>query len=151
MIMSLKEARDHLDLAKEQWESAATASWEPEDAPGCVTNAFYAYENLIVAVAEAHDRKWEPNHLKKSKLAAELFAEKILTIDVSDTILTMNNLRKDVSYGEPGFELANTSLYDIVSDLETFCNEVESIVETLEQEADDDDGEEDDDEEEAGK
>ncbi len=57
----------------------------------------------------------------------------------------MNNLRKDVSYGEPGFELANTSLEDIVSDLETFCTEVESIVEMLEQEADD----EEDDEEEA--
>jgi hypothetical protein len=48
--MSLEEAREHLDLAKEQWESAATASWEPEDPAGCVTNAFYAYENLIVAV-----------------------------------------------------------------------------------------------------
>lgn len=56
----------------------------------------------------------------------------------------MNNLRKDVSYGEPGFDLANSSLEDIVSDLETFCNEVESIVERLEPEAED---EEDDEEE----
>jgi hypothetical protein len=144
VVMSLEEAREHLDLAKEQWESATTAAWEPEDAAGCVTNAFYAYENLIVAVAEAHDRRWEPNHFKKSKLAGELFAEKILTIDVSETILTMNNLRKDVSYGEPGFELASASLEDIVSDLETFCNEVEFIVSALEQKADgdgDDEGE----------
>ena len=100
-----------------------------------MTNAFYAYENLIVAVAEAHGRKWEPNHYKKSKLAAELFSGKILSIDVSETILKMNDLRKDVSYGEAGFELAGANLEDVVSALETFCNEVESIVDTLEQEA----------------
>jgi len=135
MIMDLEEARKHLDLAKEQWESAACASWEPEDAAGCVTNAFYAYENLIVAVAEAHGRTWEPNHYKKSKLAAELFSEKILKTDVSETILEMNNLRKDVSYGEPGSELADASLEDIISNLEAFYEEVESIVNRLEQEA----------------
>lgn len=140
MIVSIREAREHLDLAKEQWESASTASWDPEEPARCVTNAFYAYENLIVAVAEAHDLHWERSHFKKSKLAAELFAEKILTIDVSGTILTMNDLRKDVSYGEPGSELANTSLEEIVSDLETFCTEVESIIELLEQEADEAEG-----------
>jgi hypothetical protein len=135
--MDLEAARKHLDLANEQWESASCAAWEPEDAAGCVTNAFYAYENLIVAVAEAHGRKWEPNHYKKSKLAAELFAEKILNTDVSSTVLRMNDLRKDVSYGEPGDDLAEVSLEDIVSDLEKFANEVESILEVLEQ-ADDD-------------
>jgi hypothetical protein len=36
----------------------------------------------------------------------------------------MNNLRKDVSYGEPGFDLESASLEDIVTDLEIFCNEV---------------------------
>jgi uncharacterized protein (UPF0332 family) len=142
MSMVLEEARKHLDLAKEQWESATCDAWGPEDAAGCVTNAFYAYENLIVAVAEAHGRKWEPNHYKKSKLAAQLFSEKILRTDVSGTILQMNDLRKDVSYGEPGFELAEADLEDIVSDLEIFLNEVESIVDTLEQEAEEEELEE---------
>jgi hypothetical protein len=47
----------------------------------------------------------------------------------------MNNLRKDVSYGEPGEELATADLEDIVSDLERFIDEVEIIVCTLEEEA----------------
>ncbi len=140
--MDLKEARKHLDLAKEQWESAACAAWEPEDAAGCVTNAFYAYENLIVAVAEAYGRRWKPSHYKKSELATELFSEKILSTDVGEIILKLNDLRKDVSYGEPGFELADANLEDIVSELETFCNEVESIVDRLEQEAEEEELEE---------
>jgi hypothetical protein len=31
---------------------------EPEDPASSVTNLFYAYENLIVAIAEAHQLKW---------------------------------------------------------------------------------------------
>lgn len=135
LIMNLEEARKHVDLAKKQFESAATAAWEPADAAGCVTNAFYAYENLIVAVAEAHGRTWAPSHYKKADLAAELFKDKILTMDLHDTVLRMNDLRKDVSYGEPGEELATADLEDIVGDLEKCCDEVECIVDTLELEA----------------
>ena len=134
VIMDLHAARAHLDLAKKQWGHAATDWWEPADAASCVTNAFYAYENLIVAVAEAQGRKWDPNHYKKSKLAAQLFADKILATDVSETILRLNNLRKDVSYGEPGDELATADLEDIVSQLEEFIDEVETMVDTLQQE-----------------
>lgn len=133
--MNLKEARKHADLARKQWEKAATDAWEPEDAAGCVTNAFYAYENLIVAVAEAHGRAWERSHYKKANLAAELFKDKILSKDLRDIILRMNDLPKDVSYGEPGEELATADLEEIVCDLGELCDEVESIVHTQEQEA----------------
>jgi hypothetical protein len=133
--MDLHSARAHLDLAKKQWDRAATDWWEPADPASCVTNAFYAYENLIVAVAESHGRAWERDHFKKSKLAAQLFTDKILATDVSKTILKMNNLRKDVSYGEPGDELATADLERIVSRLEEFIDEVETIVDTFEQEA----------------
>ncbi len=133
--MNLEEAREHLDLAKAQWDKASVAWWAPADPATCVTNAFYAYENLIVAVAEAHGRKWEKSHYKKAELATVLFNDKILSMDVSNTILRMNNLRKDVSYGEPGDELADADLEAIVSDLETFIEEVEGIVEALEEEA----------------
>lgn len=139
--MDFEEARAHLDLAKEQWEKAATAWWEPSDPASCVTNAFYSYENLIVALAEAQGRRWEPSHYKKAALAGELFKAKILQTDVSDTILHLNDLRKDVSYGEPGEELGEADLEAIVSNLESFIEEVETIVETLEQEADEVDDE----------
>jgi hypothetical protein len=74
-----------------------------------------------------------------------LFKAKILATDVSGTILRMNDLRKDVSYGEPGDELADADLEDIVGDLEKFINEVETVVEGLEEQAaeeDDSEGDE---------
>jgi hypothetical protein len=103
--MSLEDAREHLDLAIEQWERACNDAWEPSDAASCVTNAFYAYENLIVAVAEAKGSSWQKRHDKKAELARELFERKILSKDLHDEMLRLNILRKDVSYGEEGFEL----------------------------------------------
>ena|SRR5271168_2044848 len=131
--MSLANARKHLDLAAEQWDRACTDSWEPVDSASCVTNVFYAYENLIVAVAEARDLPWAKNHYKKADLAKKLFESKIVKADLSDELLRLNGLRKDVSYGEPGFELANEDLEGLVSDLETFMNEVDAIVSKLEE------------------
>jgi hypothetical protein len=144
--MDLEEARDHLELAKKQWEHAATDSWPPREHASCVTNAFYAYENLLVAVAEALGQKWTKSHYKKAELAAELFKDKILTTDVSDTLLRMNDLRKDVSYGEPGYDLKDADLEDIVSDLEKFVDEVETIVTAAEEKAEEEEDDEDEDE-----
>src|SRR5437763_1637728 len=108
--MSLDEARNHLDLAREQWDHACTDSWEPEEPASCVTNVFYAYENLIVAAAEAKDLPWAKNHYKKAELAKRLHRDGTLKRDVSDDLLRFNDLRKDVSYGEPGMELLNANL-----------------------------------------
>jgi hypothetical protein len=58
--MDLRVAREHLRIAKKQWERAACDAWAPEDPASCVTNVFYAYENLVVAVAEAHGRNTRP-------------------------------------------------------------------------------------------
>lgn len=52
---------------------------------------------------------------------------------------------RNVSYGEPGDELADADLEDIVGDLEKFINEVETVVEGLEEQAaeeDDSEGDE---------
>ena len=130
--MSLEQARKHLHLASEQWERAATDAWEPSDAASCVTKVFYAYENLIVAVAEAKDQPWAKSHYKKADLAAEFSKNKILTKDLHDEMLRLNDLRKDVSYGEPGKDLNDEDLEDLVGELEKMIAEVEQIVATLE-------------------
>lgn len=132
--MSLEEARAHLDLASKQWERASSDWWEPSDPASCVTNVFYAYENLIVAVAEAKGIKWKKNHYKKAELAEELAKNKILSKDLSDELLRLNTLRKDVSYGEPGDELSDEDLEGLVSELEEMISEVEGIVSALEEE-----------------
>ncbi len=136
--MSLEEARKHLDLATVQLEKAQTDSWDPEDAASCVTNTFYAYENLIVSVAEAHNLAWTKSHYKKADLAEELATRNILKKNLKDEVLRLNGLRKDVSYGEAGPELSEEDLEKLVSELEEFIGEVESIVADLENEDDED-------------
>ncbi len=134
--MSLEEASKHLDLAREQFDAACTDWWEPADAGSCVSNVFYAYENLVVAVAESHNLRWKKNHYDKAALATELHKQKILSKDLGDEILRLNNLRKDVHYGEPGFELGEEDLESLVSDLEGIVNEVESMISRMVQAAD---------------
>jgi hypothetical protein len=133
--MSLEEAREHLNLASEQWERAATDAWEPSDAASCVTKVFYAYENLIVAVAEAKNQTWAKSHYKKADLAAEFARNKVLSRDLHDEMLRLNDLRKDVSYGEPGEGLGDEDLEDLVGGLEEMIAEVEQIVTALEEAA----------------
>jgi uncharacterized protein YutE (UPF0331/DUF86 family) len=132
--VSLEAAREHLDLARKQWERAASDWWEPSDPASCVTNVFYAYENLIVAVAEVHGRKWERNHYRKAELAAELAKDGLIGKDLSNLVLKLNDLRKDVSYGEPGDELVDAELEEYVSELEEVIEEVKSIVDAAEEE-----------------
>lgn len=138
--MSLETARKHLERASKQLERAATDAWEPADPASCVTNVFYAYENLIVAVAEAKNLTWAKNHYKKAELAKELASKKILSKDFSDHLLRLNDLRKDVSYGEPGMELSDQDLESFVTELEETIKEVEGIVSSLEEEADEENG-----------
>jgi hypothetical protein len=132
--MSLEAAREHLDLASEQWERAATDAWEPSDAASCITKVFYAYENLIVAVAEARDQPWAKSHYKKADLAAEFAKNKVLSKDLHDEMLRLNDLRKDVSYGE-GEDLGDEDLEGLVGELEKMIAEVEEIVSAALEEA----------------
>src|SRR5271157_3084670 len=77
------------------------------------------------------------NHYDKAALATELHTQNILSKGLGDEILRLNNLRKDVHYGEPGFELGEEDLESLVSDLEGIVNEVESMISRMEQAADD--------------
>lgn len=71
--MGLEEANKKLGLAKSQLERVQVASWSPPDPVAAVTWAFYAYENAIVAVAEAKNMKWAKNHAAKARLAHRMF------------------------------------------------------------------------------
>lgn len=129
----LKEAEEHLARAREQWDSAMVDSWEPAEPADCVTKCFYSYENALVAAATALGRGWTKKHYEKAALAKKLFDENKLKTDVSDQLVTLNELRKDVSYGEPGEELSRTDLEDLVSQLERFLDEVAELIANLEE------------------
>jgi uncharacterized protein (UPF0332 family) len=129
----LKEANDHLTRAREQWDRAAVDSWEPAEPADCVTKCFYSYENALVAAAAALGAAWTKKHYEKAELAKKLFEQNKLKTDISDLLVRLNELRKDVSYGEPGDELSQINLEDLVSDLEGFIDEVGELVASLEE------------------
>jgi hypothetical protein len=133
--VNLAKARSHLALAREQWDKAATDSWEPKEPASCVTNVFYAYENVVVALAEGFGIKWKKNHYDKADIAARLAKERKISKDISDEMLRLNGLRKDVSYGDPGCDLGNEDLEALVSELESMIDEADEILSKLEDEA----------------
>ncbi len=90
--------------------------------------AFLAYENAIVAVAEAKEIRWEKIHAKKAELAKKLCGDGILRTDVSETLRELNELRKNVEYDEPGQALSELDLEELISNLEEFINEVEGVI-----------------------
>jgi len=124
----ISEAAVHWQRAKEQWERAANDSYAPADPGSCVTWSFYAYENAVVAAAIALGEDWEEDHGKKKRLAKKLAERGHLKTDVSDLLDRLNGLRKDIAYGEPGSELANEDLEDLVRQLESFLSEVEAVI-----------------------
>jgi len=128
----LVEARKHLTRAKEQWDQAVVDSWPPVEAAECVTKCFYSYENALVAAATALGVRWTKNHYQKADLARKLFDDNKVKTDVSDLLRDLNDLRKDVSYGEPGKELADTDLEELVSNLETFLGDVDDLITEME-------------------
>ncbi len=124
----LKESKTHLARGRDQWDRAAVDSWEPADPAECVTKCFYAYENAVVAAATALGAAWTKKHYEKAALAKKLFEQNKLKTDVSDRLVKLNELRKDVSYGDPGEQLLDIDLEDLVSELERFLDEVDELV-----------------------
>ena len=133
-LTHLKKARKHFKLASKQADGAAVHAWEPSEPAQCVGLTFYAYENGVVAAAEAACLTWKRTHPSKVEVARELFSQKKLKTNIADRLEYFNRLRKDVSYGEPGEDLTEVDLEDVVSDLYEFLAEVEEFVSSLEDE-----------------
>lgn len=104
------------------------ASWAPRDAEEAVTWAFYAYENCLAALAERYGRKLTKNHREKAELARRLHEDGLVSRDIGDELEELNNLRKDVQYGEPGPELQERDLEDLAIELEQFVEEIDSRI-----------------------
>ena len=131
-IAAVAEARRHLAIAESQWDEASTDWWPPTDAAGCVTKCFYAFENGVVAAAIALGIPWKKQHPDKVRIAEELAAQGKVTIDISDRLKELNGLRKDVSYDEPGPELAGVDLESLLGELEMYLDQVKSIINDVE-------------------
>lgn len=127
--MGTEEARSKLHIARSHLERVSVASWDPPDPEEAVTWAFYAYENAVVAAAEILGLPWEKNHYSKARLAKKLHEQGKVSRDLSSELLKLNDLRKDVAYGEPGPELEEIDLEDLAIELEKFVDEVEALFE----------------------
>lgn len=88
----------------------------------------------MVAAATALGTAWTKKHYEKADLAKRLFEQNKLKTDIGDVLVNLNELRKDISYGEPGDELSQVDLEDLVSELERFLDEVSELVTNLEEE-----------------
>ena len=128
VVVSLERAKEHVARADRQWDRVALASWSPEDPESAVTWAFYAYENCVTALAELHGRSWTKRHWDKVQLARKLYQDGLASRDVGDELQALNELRKDVAYGEPGRDLDSRDLEALSSDLEAFIEEVRSRI-----------------------
>ena len=128
--MSIQEAQRQIGVAKKQLDRVQAASWEPtdDDREVAATWAFYAYENCVVAVAEALDRPWQKIHQRKADLARALYKDGILSRDLGETLEDLNEIRKNVQYGEPGLELLDLDLAELASELEAFYDEAVQII-----------------------
>lgn len=96
----LTKARAAINKAQSHLHRVQSSSFDPSDAEAAVMFAFYAYENAVVAVAEARSIPWKKNHYDKADLASRLAADGVVTRDVGDLLRHLNEARKDVSYGE---------------------------------------------------
>ena len=126
--MGHQEAQDALNRARKQWDRVSNAAWPPEDYEEAVTWAFYAYENCVVAAAEAQGIPWRKMHPNKVAVARQLYANGQVGRDIGDELERLNELRKDVQYGDPGSELLEVDLEDLASELETFIDEVAALL-----------------------
>ena len=71
--------------------------------------------------------------LRKGRARKEVVRSNKLKTDVSDRLVELNELRKDVSYGDPGEQLMEVDLEDLVSDLESFLDEVAELISSEEE------------------
>ena len=128
----LAKARRQLTFGAKQCDEANIAAWEPTDPAECVSKCFYAFENAVVAAAMALGIPWKKNHRKKSHLAAKLFDTGKVTKNICELLIELNDVRKDISYGEAGPMLADIDLTDLLSDLEDYLSQVESLINEVE-------------------
>ena len=124
----IAEARKQLEIATRQFDEACTASWMPTEPAECISKCFYAFENAVVAAAMALGIPWKKDHRKKADLAATLFDTGKATKNISELLIELNDVRKDISYGEAGQTLEDMDLDDLLSDLKDYLSQVESLI-----------------------
>jgi hypothetical protein len=91
----------------------------------------FIYENAVVAGAIALGYEWQATHPSKVEVAQRLVREGRVKTDVGERLTDLNKLRKDVSYGDPGDELGEVDLEDVVAELDAFIDEVDDLLSSL--------------------
>ena len=124
--------KDALARSRKQLERASALSWgTEEEVDECrgevVTWAFYAIENAAIAAAIKLKIPWEKTHASKVHVAEQLHSKGLVSKDVSDLLKELNSARKDVAYGEPGSSLTSIDLEDLLTEAETFIEQVEQV------------------------
>ena len=126
--MTREAARAAIDRAKRQLARVQAALQGATDPDEVVTWAFYAYENCVVALAEYLDISRQRSHPDKVRIARLLHRQRKVTVDVGDLLERLNELRKDVAYGDVDTSLEEEDIQEIATGLAGFVEEVEDLI-----------------------
>ena len=85
----------------------------------------------MVAAAYALSIPWKKRHPSKVAIARRLFEGGHVSKDIGDELERLNELRKDVQYGDPGLELLEVDLYALSVELEQYVDEVAALLESM--------------------
>ena len=127
--MGVVEGRERLAIARRQLEEVQSAAWE-EEYEDAVMWAFYAYENCVTAMAALHDVRWPQNHARKAQFARQLHLDGFVSLDISDELIRLNRLRKDVAYDQPGPELLEMDLDILAQEIGEPIDEIDASMES---------------------
>jgi hypothetical protein len=120
-------AKDHLELAKEHLKRVQAAWDYPTDWSDLALYGFYCLENAVVAAALHGSVGVRKSHPRKADAARELSASAGLP-DVSSLLVTLNDARKSVAYGDVA--LPNLDAEDLAREIEEYVDAVEALLDT---------------------
>lgn len=114
-------------MAQEQLAKVQVAWLDPTDWSDLTIYGMHAYENAVVAAAEALKISVKKTHWDKAEVADRLHKDHNLP-DIADLLQELNELRKGFAYGELTID-PSMSAEDIAGAVEHYLDAVSDLLE----------------------
>lgn len=117
-------ASDHAKLAREHLDRA-TPHIPDGDVTQAITWLHLAAEAAVEAMAEREGVDTMKMHPRKAKVAHDLYEQGVLSVDLRDTLVLLNDARKGTNYNRADVDLEGRSTEDLFEEIETAVVEAE--------------------------
>ena len=111
-------AREHLDRAEPHVPDGDTTQ--------AITWLHLAAEAAVEAMADAHGMDTMKRHQRKAKVAHELYEQGVFSVDLRQTLVLLNEARKNANYRGDDIDLEGRStegLYELIDQAVTEAEE----------------------------